>query len=637
MEQRDQQRRLTTILAADVVGYSRLMGADEAGTLAALKAHRRKLIEPKTVQYNGRTVKLMGDGALLEFGSVVDAVRFAVEVQAAMPERNADVPDDRRIQYRVGLNIGDIIVDGDDIYGDGVNIAARLEGLAEPGGICIARNVFDQVKDKLGLTFEPLGEQRVKNIAEPVEVYRLPIDDAAIKLRTPVDEPAPKRRWHWAAAAAVVVIALGATGGLWTWDNWWRFQRVEAASLERMAYPLPDKPSVAVLPFDNLTGDVGQDFMIDGLVEEIITTLSKIPDMFVISRNSTFTYKGRPVNVSQVAEELGVRYVLEGSVRQSGNSVRITAQLIDAVAGHHMWAETYDRKLENVLALQSEIALTIATELDVTLMVGEAGRVDRGTTTNAQAFEMFQRVARGGGSNPASRAELASLRQGLREAIELDPNFAAAWSELGDTYRYEVRVGWAESRSEGLAEAESFTRTAIAIDPDYAPAYSNLARIHIIRREWDLAVEAAEQAVAIAPNDPYALFSLGNVLNKVGRSDEAIPLIRTAMRLEPYYSYRYLNSLGQSLYRMGRYEEAIDVYKELVQRRPNNYGPYYRLALVYSLAGRMDEARDFVAKAHEIRPSYTLRVHAEVTNLQDPGELQLELDALRAAGMLEGD
>jgi adenylate cyclase len=346
------ERRLAAILAADVVGYSRLIEADEAGTLAALKSHRGTLIEPKIAQYHGRIVKLMGDGLLAEFPSAVEAVHCAVEIQYAMAERNGYVPEERRITYRVGINIGDIVVEDDDIFGDGVNIAARLEGLADPGGICISRPVHTQIVDKLDLTFEDLGEQQVKNIAKPVMVYRVALDTKAAALITPVVQGIARskhRRWLVAgAAAALLVLAVG--GALW-WQPW--APDMEPASVERMALPLPDKPSIAVLPFDNLSGDPDQEPLSDGITEDIITELSRFRELFVIARHSTQTYKGKPVKVQKVAEDLGVRYVLEGSIRKTGNQIRINAQLIDATSGRHIWAERYDRDLSDLFSIQA--------------------------------------------------------------------------------------------------------------------------------------------------------------------------------------------------------------------------------------------------------------------------------------------
>jgi adenylate cyclase len=356
------ERRLAAILAADVVGYSRLIEADEAGTLAALKSHRGTLIEPKIAQYHGRIVKLMGDGLLAEFPSAVEAVHCAVEIQYAMAERNGYVPEERRITYRVGINIGDIVVEDDDIFGDGVNIAARLEGLADPGGICISRPVHTQIVDKLDLTFEDLGEQQVKNIAKPVMVYRVALDTKAAALITPVVQGIARskhRRWLVAgAAAALLVLAVG--GALW-WQPW----------------APDDKPSIAVLPFDNLSGDPDQEPLSDGITEDIITELSRFRELFVIARHSTQTYKGKPVKVQKVAEDLGVRYVLEGSIRKTGNQIRINAQLIDATSGRHIWAERYDRDLSDLFSIQDEIVGTIVTSLAVKVHEAERARTRR--------------------------------------------------------------------------------------------------------------------------------------------------------------------------------------------------------------------------------------------------------------------
>ncbi len=356
------ERRLAAILAADVVGYSRLIREDEARTLTALKAHREELIEPKLAQYHGRIVKLMGDGLLTEFPSAVEAVQCAVEIQHLIGESNADVPEDKRVIYRIGINIGDIVVEGDDIYGDGVNVAARLEGLADPGGICVARNAYNQVKDKLDLTFEHLGEKEVKNIAEPVTIYRVVPDDLAAALVTPVVRmPTVRRQARRPAIAAGLLLSLLGVVGLILWQPW--APDVVPALPGRTASPLPDKPSIAVLPFANMSDDPQQEYFADGMTDDLITDLSKISGLFVIARNSTFSYKGKQVKVRQVAEELGVRYVLEGSVRRAGDEVRINVQLIDATTGGHVWAERYDRQLDNIFAVQYEIMESVVLAL----------------------------------------------------------------------------------------------------------------------------------------------------------------------------------------------------------------------------------------------------------------------------------
>ena len=378
-------RRLAAILAVDVVGYSRLMGADEAGTHARLRALRHDLIEPAIAAHHGRTVKLMGDGALVEFASVVDAVQCAVAIQRSMAERSADAAQDRRIDLRIGVNLGDVIIEGDDIYGEGVNVAARLEGLAEPGGICVSRTVFDHVRNKVDLGFEHRGEYQAKNIAEPVVVYRvLPDPESA---GTVVEAPrAWLARWQLPAATAGLTVLLAAAGLAWL-KPW----TADTALVERMAFALPDKPSLAVLPFDNLNDDAEQEYFVDGMTDDLITDLSKHSGLFVIARNSAFTYKGQPANVQQVAEELGVHYVLEGSVRRAGDQLRINAQLIDAVTGGHLWAERYDGSVADVFALQDQVTRNIVIALAVRLTGEEQGREARTETENPQAYDAFLR------------------------------------------------------------------------------------------------------------------------------------------------------------------------------------------------------------------------------------------------------
>ena len=381
------ERRLTTILSADVVGYSRLMALDEAGTLAQLKSQRNELIEPRTTKYNGRVVKLMGDGTLMEFGSVVDAVNFAVDVQRTMAKCNQCVPADRRIAYRIGINIGDIIVEGDDIYGEGVNVAARLEGLAEVDGICVSRNVYNQVKSKVDVAFEDLGEKMVKNIPEPVQIYR---------------------------------VRLGAGEA----------QANENANGAHEAPPLPDKPSIAVLPFDNMSGDPEQEYFSDGISEDAITDLSKISSLFVVARNSSFCYKGEAVNIKNIARELGVRYVVEGSVRRAGNRVRITAQLIDASSGGHLWADRYDRELDDIFSVQDEITKNIVNALQLVLLPGEAEAVAHASTTDFQAYDFYLKGRQC--SNFERKAKYIEARKWFEQAIERDPNFALAYCGLAD-------------------------------------------------------------------------------------------------------------------------------------------------------------------------------------------------------------
>jgi adenylate cyclase len=420
------ERRLAAILAADVVGYSRLIGIDEAGTLSSLKAHREELIEPKIAEHNGRIVKLMGDGLLAEFPSAVEAVRCAVQIQHFMAERNATVLDDRRITFRIGINIGDIVVEGDDIYGDGVNVAARLEGVAEPGGICARRNVRNQVRDKLDVEFEDLGEIEVKNITRPVRAFRVVLDAKSAALLTPV-VPTPAKaipRLPIVRAAGLVLLLIAVGGILW-WQPW--APDVEPASITKMALPLPEQPSIAVLPFDNFSNDPEQDFLADGLTEEIITALSKTPELFVIARNSTFIYKDKSVPVRQVAEEQGVRYVLEGSVQRSGERIRINAQLIDALEGNHIWAERYDREFEDLFSLQDDITHNVATALQVTLTLGDEVSSRRRGTSSPEAFQLAHKAL--WHIQQYNKEDTAKARELVKRAQEIAPDalFRSRW------------------------------------------------------------------------------------------------------------------------------------------------------------------------------------------------------------------
>jgi TolB-like protein/class 3 adenylate cyclase/thioredoxin-like negative regulator of GroEL len=635
------ERRLAAILAADVVGYSRLIEADEAGTLAAVKSHREALIEPKIGQHHGRIVKLMGDGLLAEFPSAVEAVQCAVEIQHIMAERNADEPTDRRTTYRVGINIGDIVVEEDDIFGDGVNIAARLEGLAEPGGVCISRPVYTQIKGKLNLTFEHLGEKKVKNITEPVTVYRVALDDKAAALVTPVMQGVAKskRPWWPLGAAAVGALLLTLGGVLW-WQPW--KPDVEPALLEAMAFPLPDKPSIAVLPFANMGGDPEQDYFADGMTDDLITDLSKISGLFVIARNSSFAYKGQQVKVRQVAEELGVRYVLEGSVRRAGNEVRINAQLIDATTGGHLWADRYDRDYADIFDLQDEVIGRIVSALAVQLTDVEQHQVARKPTGNLEAYEAFQKAEQGYYSYNFRR-----IGPGLgfyQQAIDLDPNFA------------EAHAGYARATIEYLSEFEAYkffdadearrraydsiTR-ALSLNADLSRAHSVLGLLHTLDENFDEAVMSARKAVSLDPNSAQAFTDLALVLIHAGRPTEAIPAMETALRLEPNPPHYYLYVWGRVLFMNGQYERALEVLEKVRQEQGRSYVGGVRLFLAMTLAelGRLEEARK-AARIYFLERefgnwgnvTYLRHVWAHYKRKED---LERLLNALRQAGFPE--
>ena len=491
------RRKLTTMFSADVAGYSRLMSEDEALTVKTLTTYRGIMTE-LIKQHRGRVVDSPGDNVLAEFTSVVDGVQCAVAVQKELQARNAELPIDRRMEFRIGINLVDVIEEEDRIYGDGVNIAARLEGLADPGGICISKTAFDHIETKLPLGYEFLGEQTVKNIARPVGAYRV------------LMEP-----------------------------------RVTVAGKEEKPLPLPEEPSIAVLPFANISGDPEQEYFSDGLTEEIITALSKVHNMFVIARNSTFSYKDKPVKVQQVAEELGVRYVMEGSVRKAGDRVRITAQLIDALTGHHLWAERYDRDLEDIFSLQDEITKSILTALEVKLTRGEDAHLWAGSTNNLEAYLKYLQ-----GMEYTQRFDIESnlmARQNGEEAIALDPEFPMAHVLMGWTHVMDILCGSTESSDKSLERAEEFAQKAIALNPSQAATHSLLGYVHIMmKRHFEEAIAECERAVVLGPSGADNHAFLGMILNYAGRPEEAILSLEKALRLNPFPPSYYLHNLGRA-------------------------------------------------------------------------------------------
>jgi adenylate cyclase len=511
------ERRLAAILVADIVGYSRLMNEDEEGTHRAVRDTFKSLIDPKLAQYRGRIIKLTGDGALIEFASAVDAVAFAVEVQSAMQERNCDVAEERRIEYRIGINIGDIIIEADDFYGDGVNIAARIEGLADLGGICVARNVFEHVKNKLDVRFEDMGKQELKNIPEAVRVYR--------------------------------VVMTGQGDGLAVVDK-------------DQTLPLPDKPSIAVLPFENLSGDPEQEYFVDGMAEDIITSLSKLPQLFVIARNSSFIYKGMAVKVQQVGEELGVQYLLEGGVRKAGNKVRITTQLIDCRSGGHLWADKFDRELTDVFAVQDEVTRSIVSALALNLTAEEEGRMKHVNSDSVEAYDCYLR----GRSlfYLRSKEGISQAKVMFKRATDLDPTFSSAYSTLSTCHVMDYINGWCEQVDQSLEQAYEVAQKAVALDETNPLARVSLGNVHIWKRQHDRAVAELERAIALEPNFANSHIILGWILHFVGRSEEGIEAINRGVRLDPLYQDIYLHWLAAAHFQLGRYEEASELLKRRI-------------------------------------------------------------------------
>ena len=579
-------RRLAAIFAADVVGYSRLMGRDEEGTHAALKSVRRSLFDPKIDQHHGRIVKSTGDGALVEFASVVDAVRCAIEIQRGMAAHNNDIPNDHRIEFRIGINVGDIIIDEADIYGDGVNIATRLEALAAPGAICLSDNAYQQIKGTLTLEVSDMGEQQLKNIAQRVHVFGVRLDGA------------PGRR----------------------------------------ALALPDKPSIAVLPFQNMSGDPEQEYFVDGVTEDIITELSRFSQLFVIARNSSFKYKDRPIDLRQVGRELGVRYVLEGSTRRIGDRVRITAQLIDAETGAHRWAERYDRELKDVFAIQDELARTIAAVLAAHVNKAETERTLLKPPSTWQAYDYYVRAAAAWVSFLSSWKieDLSEMRRCLAESLSIDPKYARAYALLSSSYR----VAWLNPLNDEylspttLDQAIKLARIAIELDPNLPEAYAELGYNIIRKGEFDAATAAAEKATALNPN--FADYRVATVLVMVGEPVKAIEVAKAQMRLDPFHPHLAPLIMGEAYYLLKQYHDAKRWLREAIGSAPNHQYGHAWLAATYAQLGQLEDARAQAAEVLRVNQKYTIGgTQKRVSILKRAEDIEHMVVGLRQAGLPE--
>ena len=578
------ERRLAAILSADVVGYSKLMGVDEEGTLARWTAHRSELVDLQFSAHRGRIVKLMGDGMLVEFTSVVDAVRCAVAIQRGMAARNEDEAEDRQIILRIGINLGDIIVEGDDIHGDGVNVAARLQGLAAPGGVSVSGKVHDEVLGKVEAVFEDLGEKSVKNIAQPIRVYAV----------TSADETTAKQ------------------------------------GDEIEALPLPSKPSIAVLPFDNMSGDPEQEYFSDGMTEDIITDLSKISGLFVIARNSVFTYKGQAVDISEVGRKFGVRYVLEGSVRKASNRVRITAQLIEATTNGHLWAERYDRELDDIFTLQDEMTQQIVGALKVTLAPDESSRELRVPTNNLDAYDAFLRGAEA--QRRFTQASMAEARQHFAHAITLDARYAEAYASLSWVSFLEWEWGWSTDPEQTFARFEESSQKAVELDETLAWARAMRGWALLWEYQYERAIAEGEQAVRLDPNSADAHWLLANVLRMAGQPEDALESLERAMRLDPRYPAIYLFSLGETYRALRQYPEAIAALKRSLSRAPDMEVAYRFLAVAYSEAGQEEDARAAAAHVLRLNPAFSVEAQRRYPS-KDPQEVERIIDGLRKAGL----
>jgi adenylate cyclase len=574
------ERRLAAVFAADVAGYSRLMGSDEEGTLAVLKACRRELIDPKIAEHRGRIVKTTGDGALVEFASVVDAVRCSIEIQHAMAERNVTIPEDRRVEFRIGINVGDIIIDEGDIYGDGVNIAARVESLASPGAICISEDAYKQIKGKLALDVSDMGEQPLKNITQPIRVYGVKLDNAPT----------------------------------------------------RPDLTLPNKPSIAVLPFQNLSGDPEQDYFADGMVDDIITGLSRIKWLFVIARNTTFTYKGRAVDVKQVGCELGVRYVLEGSVRKAADRVRVTGQLIDAETGAHVWAERYDRKADDIFALQDDITLSVVGTIEPSLRLAEIERVKRKRSDSLDAYDLVLQAQPDVYSRVPERCAKALLL--LERALALDPTYGLAHAYAAECHHsIFLRGGLQEEhRTASIRHAES--AMAYGHDDASALAFAGFV-IGMDKHDRAAALTAFEAALSVSPSSALT-YILGSVLAFAGEAERAIEWAERGLRLSPFDLYRASAFCAVSFahFQRGRYEDSADAARRAIQATPGFSVCHMALAAPLAKLGRLEEARAAGARVSELQPNF--RCGTQLRNVGAVPSFAADFgEALRAAGLPE--
>jgi adenylate cyclase len=618
------ERKLAAILSADVEGYGRLMGDDEAATVRTITEYRG-VMSSAVSRHSGRVVDAPGDNVLAEFSSVVDAVQCAVDIQRELQSRNDALPVARRMRFRIGINLGDVIVEGERLYGDGVNIAARLESLAEGGGICLSGTAYDQVDGKLPFGYEFLGEHTVKNITRPLRVYRVRLEPSP-PLGAPLGAPSRRRSADRRSVTRVigvvaVVMLLGAGG----WASWRWFRTPASVGLS-----LPDKPSVAVLPFTNLSQDPTQEYFSDGVTEDLITALSKVSGLFVIARNSAFTYKGKPAKVGEVGRDLGVRYVLEGSVQRSATRVRITAQLVDATTGYHIWAERYDREVRDIFALQDEVTQQIVRALAVKVTEAEKVRIGRAPTGVLEAYDL---VLRGHDERKrTTRQGNAEARRLFVQALDLDPEYAAAYAGLSWTHLQSWQFLWSTDR-ETLDRARELAERAIALDNTLGEAYRLLGQIYLWQKQHDRAIAQAERAVALAPNDADGYETLAEILGWSGRAEESIRLIRHAMRLNPRYPFFYLWTLGHAYYLTERREEALETFRKIVQQNPNFVPAHAYRAVVLSELGRVKEAGEAWGKASSLSPGASMPNLRERLPYKRPADLERLLAAAHRAGM----
>jgi adenylate cyclase len=625
------ERRLAAILAADVVGYSRLMEADEEGTHARLQELREQFLDPTVACHHGRIVKLTGDGALVEFPSVVQAVQCGVAIQRGMAARSADLPPPLRIVLRIGINLGDVMVESEDVYGTGVNVAARLEGLADPGGILISGTAYDQVEGRLDCSFAFLGEREVKNIARPVRIYRALLDDAPSALAPSM--PASRQRW-WAGAAVSALLLVAVGGAAWMHASGGPSEPI--ASKREPPRPLPSIPSIAVLPFENLNDDAAQDLFIDAMTNDITTDLSRFSTLFVIAPNSARYAKETVGDAPDIARDLGVRYLLEGSVQRAGETLRINAQLVDATTGSYLWAERYDREIDDLFAVQNEITREVVAVIAPLaegrgrLQKAELSRIALTPTENLAAYDYYlQGIVY---YDRFNNEDNLRARQMFEKAEDLDPRYARAISAKAKTYLVEYYNGWGDSPGDSLAKAAVEAERSIAMDAMEPLAHRAIATVNLWRRNHDMAIRSFQTAISLNPNDANLIAEYGWTLSYAGRTEEGVAQIEKAMRLNPHYPGWYLWNLAWAYFIERRYADAA---RTLEQRNPKSNFTYLLLAASYRQSGNEEAAERAMARFREREPGYSVALAGRTEPFKDRQDLEHFLNALRQAGLPE--
>jgi len=630
MPQEGFKRKLAAILSADVEGYSRLMDDDEEATVRTLTSYRTAIAD-LVQQFRGRVVDTPGDNILTEFTSVVDAVNCAVEIQRDLAERNTELPDNRKMQFRIGVNLGDVIEEEGRIYGDGINIAARVESLSEAGGICISGRAYDQVENKLGLEYENIGEHQVKNIARLIRVYRVLSYPGAAPHGVIKAKKSMKKKWLLAVASTIFILLIIVVGLYWKY--FYLPAPIEIASGNIMSFTLSKGPSIAVLPFDNMSKDPDQEYFCDGITENIIAVLSHIPQLLVIARNSTFAYKGKSINIQQIGHELGAQYVIEGSIQKSDDRVRITVQLIDTKSGHHMWSERYDRELKDIFKLQDEIAIEIAKAMQIHITEGEISKARFAEIPDLQTYIKVLKALKYWNHNTKASNILA--RKETEELLALNLEVSQIYVLLGVVYVQGFAVETCESDLICLGKATEAARKALSLDSNNSDAHALASWVFFMRKEHEKAIAEAKNAIMLNHNNADAYFTLGWALILSDRSVEAIGVLKRAIRLNPISPVWYLNNLGWAYRVSKQYEKAIETYKKSLRRQSDFWLAYVGLALSYHFLGREEEARAAVKEVLNLNPDYSITLVKKQNRYKNQAEIELVVEALRKVGLPE--